>query len=66
MGTSRQPSTIWPSSQTICSRMPRHVARLGGIARQEDQADAVVAGGGKGDAEPAALAREERVRHLDE
>ena len=65
VGTSRQPSTVWPSSQTVCSRMLRHVGRLGGIARQEDQADPVVTGGGKRDAEPAALAGQEGVGHLD-
>ena len=46
--------------------MARHAAAWRRIARQEDQAGPVVTGGGQGDAEPAALAREEGVRHLDE
>ena len=46
-----------------------HGAAAGGLARvagQEDEAGPVVTGGGQGEAEPAALAREEGVRHLDE
>ena len=36
------------------------------VTRQEDEPGPVVTGGGKGDAEPRALTREEGVRHLDE
>ena len=66
MGTARQPRTACPSSATIRSRMARHAARSAWVAGQEDQAGPVVARRGQRDAEPGALAREERVRHLDE
>ena len=65
VGTSRQPSTVWPSSDDDLLEDAAARRGLRGIARQEHEPGAVVAGGGEGDAEAAALAGEERVGHLD-
>ena len=42
------------------------MSRLLGVARQEDEPGAVLAGRRQGDAEPGALAAQEPVRHLEQ
>jgi len=63
IGTSRQPTTFWPSSRTTSSKTSSQ-APGGRVGRQEDHADPVAAAAGHVEAEPEALALEKAVRDL--
>jgi hypothetical protein len=63
IGTSRQPSTRWPSSATTSSR-PLARRPGGGIGRQEHLADAVAAAARHVEAQAQALGLEEAVGQL--
>ncbi len=63
-GTSRQPSTVWPSSSIIFSTTRSILCRSDGSCGMKMNADRVVAGRGQGDALLGHLLDEEGVRDL--
>ena len=63
VGTSRQPSSVWPSSATIRANSASTACAVLGVARQEHQAGAVLAGRRQRRRRDLA---QERVRHLDQ
>ena len=66
VGTSRQPSSIWPSPAIARSISCSHAMRDAGSLRQEHHADAVLAERRQREALPAAGAAQERVGELDQ
>ena len=66
VGIVRQPRTGWPSSAAMSAKIFSHSARCAGVLRQEDHADAVLAGARQGHAPFARHQLQEFVRRLDE
>ena len=64
VGTSRQPSTSWPSSITISSNSVSNPLAHRRVAGKEHQAGPIATLGRQGDPDPAGFFSKEPVRHL--